>query len=456
MTKNDVDLLRSLVEAYPGLRRLLRLDPPRTWFEGAWRSLDKWELGPGRVRLTIKGGPRIAIALCETAVHRRAQWRRCLLCSLLGVSPRWRAARLNAGTDRRRSRSDAFLRAELVSGRKRRLIAAALPEEPESAGRLLSEAILWWNHCEGSERDVLEIHFPEHWSGRLLHLMGYLRPQAAAIRYRRESSNRKRFRFRLVWPTPTRQSSVRTPYVFHRFLDQAPSAIRGIQERFPALDLIFRRDSWELSLLGFPVAVQGASDAVAMTSGEGPLSIPGSDSLIPIPERVQTIARLRRFPPPDPGAIEYRHAPERWMETLVLRSPGLIDRDMRGPTYLQVPTCLDGDRAVLDALSLTRDGRLAVIEFKAHKSLDLLFQGLDYWDRVRFHLGRGDFEKAGYFPGRRLSPQAPRLFLVSPLFEMHRLTRVLRAHLRLPEEVVWVGLNSDWRRGVKVLRRVRL
>ena len=60
-----------------------------------------------------------------------------------------------------------------------------------------------------------------------------------------------------------------------------------------------------------------------------------------------------------------------------------------------------------------------VIELKSRKDLPIFSQGLDYWERVREHLLRGDFEWTGYFPGTQLSSDAPRLYLLAPLFEFH-------------------------------------
>ncbi len=38
---------------------------------------------------------------------------------------------------------------------------------------------------------------------------------------------------------------------------------------------------------------------------------------------------------------------------------------------------------MIDVLTLTREGRLAVLELKADEDIHLPLQGLDYWARVR-------------------------------------------------------------------------
>jgi hypothetical protein len=83
-------------------------------------------------------------------------------------------------------------------------------------------------------------------------------------------------------------------------------------------------------------------------------------------------------------------------------------------------------------------------------------QTLDYWGRVVEHNNRGDFERRGYFSGKRLTRRPPRIYLVSPLFSFHDSTeRLLR--FVLPEVEAWkIGINHDWRSAVKILNRVRV
>jgi hypothetical protein len=131
----------------------------------------------------------------------------------------------------------------------------------------------------------------------------------------------------------------------------------------------------------------------------------------------------------------------------------LIDPEFGQDVYSQVPTDLEGQRQVIDALTITRQGRLAVIEIKASQDLGLLFQGIDYWDRVEHHLRRRDFQNAGYFPGRNLTLDPPLLYLVAPVFDFHRVNAVLRRYLDPRIPLRCVGINSDWRKGVRVLRR---
>lgn len=85
--------------------------------------------------------------------------------------------------------------------------------------------------------------------------------------------------------------------------------------------------------------------------------------------------------------------------------------------------------------------------------MQLPLQALDYWMRVHWHHQRGELERGGYFAGCALSPQPPLLLLVSPALQFHSACEVILRYLSPVIEVVRVGLNEDWRRGVKVVSR---
>ncbi len=96
--------------------------------------------------------------------------------------------------------------------------------------------------------------------------------------------------------------------------------------------------------------------------------------------------------------------PEAFLESQVRAYPESIDASLQStPVYGQVPVFAGGDRGVIDLLGIDHTGRLVVIELKATADLQLPFQALDYWLRVRKHLEAGDFERLGYFAGHVIS-----------------------------------------------------
>jgi hypothetical protein len=148
--------------------------------------------------------------------------------------------------------------------------------------------------------------------------------------------------------------------------------------------------------------------------------------------------------------------PERWLESLVRADVSVIDERLETESvYSQVPAFSAADRAMIDVLTLTRDGRLAVVELKADEDIHLPLQGLDYWARVRWHHQRGEFLRYGYFGGRELSEDAPLLFLVAPALHLHPATDTILRYLSPDIEWALVGIDERWREGVRVVFRKR-
>ncbi len=152
----------------------------------------------------------------------------------------------------------------------------------------------------------------------------------------------------------------------------------------------------------------------------------------------------------------YRVCPERWLESLITRDVRSINERLDGRhVYSQVPAFTASDRAMLDVLTSTLDGRLAILELKADDDIHLALQGLDYWARVRWHQLNGGFARNGYFPGRELSPDPPLLYLVTPVLRTHPSTSILVKYLSPAIEWQLVQLDEHWRAGVRVVNRQR-
>jgi len=147
-------------------------------------------------------------------------------------------------------------------------------------------------------------------------------------------------------------------------------------------------------------------------------------------------------------------APERWLESLITRDVRAIDERLDGRfVYSQVPAFTACDRAMLDVLTCTLDGRLAVLELKADEDIHLPLQGLDYWARVRWLQQHGEFTRNGYFAGRELSSAPPVLYLVAPALHVHPTTDVLLRYLSPRIEWALVQVDEHWREGVRVVNR---
>lgn len=168
---------------------------------------------------------------------------------------------------------------------------------------------------------------------------------------------------------------------------------------------------------------------------------------------VRSIGEVRHAAGPRDHML-WRLHPERWLESLTVKDVSMMDERLDpNHAYSQVPAFSAADRAMLDVLTMTRQGRLAVLELKADEDIHLPLQGLDYWSRVEWHHGRGEFQRFGYFPGQELSNESPLLFLVAPALHVHPATDTLLRYLS--PEIPWelVGIDERWRDGVKVVFR---
>ncbi len=181
----------------------------------------------------------------------------------------------------------------------------------------------------------------------------------------------------------------------------------------------------------------------------------GEQNLDAFRRLVHSIGEVRHAEGPRDHAL-WRLHPERWLESLVVRDVSEVDERLNAfSLYSQVPAFSAADRAMIDVLTVTREGRLAVLELKADEDIHLPLQGLDYWSRVAWHHERGEFQRFGYFPGQELSPERPLLFLVAPALHVHPATDILLHYISSKIEWVVVGIDERWRDGVRTVFRKR-
>jgi hypothetical protein len=97
-----------------------------------------------------------------------------------------------------------------------------------------------------------------------------------------------------------------------------------------------------------------------------------------------------------------------------------------------------------------------VIEVKASEDIHLPLQALDYWMRVKWHLERREFERAGYFPGISLLSDSPRLLLVAPALDFHPSNETVLRYFSPEIMVERVGVGIEWRKELRVMFRAPL
>jgi len=223
-----------------------------------------------------------------------------------------------------------------------------------------------------------------------------------------------------------------------------------------ASEIVFRLYGLEFARARMAPAADSFRNIETIVFGMGPaeytLDASNEELFRDIIERLTA----RRHPAGSHGDLLYRLCPERWLESLITRDVRSIDERLDGRyVYSQVPAFTASDRAMLDVLTATIDGRLAILELKADDDIHLALQGLDYWARVRWHQQNGGFVRNGYFAGCEISSAPPLLYLVTPVLRTHPATSVLLKYLS--PEIDWqlVQLDEHWRAGIRVVNRQR-
>jgi hypothetical protein len=170
------------------------------------------------------------------------------------------------------------------------------------------------------------------------------------------------------------------------------------------------------------------------------------------------LENLNRYRTPttrEVGHPLYRAHPERWLEVVVRRQLRLIDEAL-DPAHIRVqaPHFSRDTLGLADFITLTRTGRLAVVELKADADADFTWQGLTYWLRAVHHWQQGDFLRRGYFAGAQPECCAlPHLYLLAPTLRFHPTVRAVVRRLRADIPVTLVGINERWRQSLRVVFR---
>src|SRR5260370_15243722 len=96
----------------------------------------------------------------------------------------------------------------------------------------------------------------------------------------------------------------------------------------------------------------------------------------------------------------YLANPDGCMESIVREDVTRIDAlfDQRF-VYAQVLANAGSEHGILDLLTVTRSGRLGIIELKTSEHIHLPLQAADYWLPVPRQLQSGEIARYGYFQG---------------------------------------------------------
>ena len=146
--------------------------------------------------------------------------------------------------------------------------------------------------------------------------------------------------------------------------------------------------------------------------------------------------------------------PERWFESSIRSNLEIVDPELVPDlVHGQILTFAGGERELIDLLSITPAGRLAILELKTSEDIRLPIQALDYWTRILWHAERNELNYL--FPGVPVTTKAPKLLLVAPALSFHPSNETILRYFSPEIEVERIGVNSDWESALRVAFRLR-
>ncbi len=400
----------------------------------------------------------------------RATYQRRLRRLLERNFPEFKVERLSSAMDLGRSFGPAHARGLL---RRRRTAVAVLgvnaQETQGTVDGALTIGLLWLDHCRQqlAGRAVVEglkLFLPAGGAAvgraRMAHL------DRAAARFELfevsehedelralDTADRGNIATRLVRCADSAAPRERLRESIARVMELAPDAEVSVVD---SSEIAFRLRGLEFARARLAPLTGSFRNVEEIVFGVGPYeAVLSDDNVEDFAGFVRTLSQTRRADGPRHHAL-WRMQPERWLESLVVGNVTGLDSGFdAGAVYSQVPAFAASDRAMIDVLTVTREGRLAVLELKADEDIHLPLQGLDYWARVAWHHERGEFQRFGYFPGRELSPSPPLLLLVAPALRVHPTTDTLLRYLSPEIDCTLLGIDERWREGVRVIFRKR-
>ena len=416
----------------------------------------------------------------------RTKYLRILERVLLRAFPDWKPESFRTAMDLEKSFGPAYARGTLVKGQQAwAVIAVNDQEQPVTIDGILTLGILWLAHCRqhaGGRRlfQGLRLILPAGSATLTLSRLAWLNPDIARYDlYELDQTTET-----LTLRDPADHGNLHT-HLHHapnlttardRFAESAARVMRVVPaDRHPYIEqrirsgteLAFLLHGLEFARIRLATSANSFNRVHQITFGSGPNETTLTQDTEDVLRDLVASLFARRHAEGDRRDPLFRTASERWLESSLRRDIAPLEAHdtQLHPDYVysQVPAFAAADRGMLDLLTVTEDGRLAVIELKAEEDLHMALQGLDYWIRVRHHhlqhpdnvTGLGEFQRHGYFGGIPLSPLPPRIYLVAPALRIHPANEVILRHFHPEIEWTLIALDERWRHKLKTVWRKR-
>jgi len=423
--------------------------------------------------LTLVPDPDFRTPTARDTARRR--YHRTLEQALASHFPGWIPASFRSAMDLEHSFGPAYARGVLTKGQSAWAVLGVGPDElPATIDGALTLGILWLDYCRthGDGRRVfhgLRLIVPTGFAATARARIAWLNPALAQWDlFELHPSTAE------LTPCPTGGNGnldIQLPHAFdsQAALARSATAIAHLRSVLPpdllAATEILPRGATEVafSLHGLDYArirhslIPGSfTHRDEILFGAGPsetlLDDTTEDLFLDLMDRLFR----SRHPRGQAGDPLFRLQPERWLESILRRDLTLLDPNLGlGPVYSQMFAVASATRTLLDLVTVTRQGRLAILELKADDDLHLPLQALDYWTRIRALHRAGEIARRGYFPSIELAPDDPILFCVAPALHIHPANEtVFRA---LAPSIPWelIAVDEHWRTTCRVLLRKR-
>ncbi|WP_158748653.1 hypothetical protein [Acidobacterium sp. S8] len=382
---------------------------------------------------------------------------------------------LGNAIDLEHSFGPAYARGTLVRGQKAWAVIAVNGEETQATvDGALTLGILWLAYCRehsGGRRvfEGLKVIVPAGAAAVTRGRMAWLNPALAKwelyeLDERCETLDTSQvgdegnLDIRLVHNFSHDRGIERSQQAIDHLLGLLPGGMKSRTEvrALSSTEISFRLYGLEFARIRHGVTAGSFSRQDAITFGAGVHETPLTDETEDLFRDLIRRVCDGRAPEGNVRNPLYRLQPERWLESELKRGLAELEPTIREDfVYTQVPAFAGGDRGMIDLLSVTRSGRLMVLELKADDDLHLPLQGLDYWLRVRQVHAAGELQKHGYFAGVEVSKAPPLLLLVAPALRIHPANEMVLRYLKLEVEWMLVALDEHWRKRRRVIFRKR-